>query len=74
MDWNDRASAARAFVKRYGWTFPSALDASGATGNAYGIQGLPTTFVVDRDGRIASELRGPQTAASIEAALHAADR
>ncbi len=68
VDWEDDRGAALAFVKRYGWTFP-VLRADGLSGGRYGVIGLPTTLVLDRAGRIASILRGPQTAADLARAL-----
>jgi hypothetical protein len=44
----------------------------GRVGDAYGIIGLPTTFVLDSRGRIATVLRGPQEAGTIRRALIAA--
>lgn len=74
VDWNDTRAGAREFIDRYGWTFTNLRDASGSVGDAYGIQGLPTTVVVDAGGRIATTLHGPQTAASVQAALRSAER
>jgi thiol-disulfide isomerase/thioredoxin len=34
-------------------TFPILHDADGAAAEAYGIQGLPTTLLIDRQGRVA---------------------
>jgi cytochrome c biogenesis protein CcmG, thiol:disulfide interchange protein DsbE len=67
--WNDGMSSARDFVKRYGWRFPTLYDSNGPSGDRYGIQGLPTTFIVDSDGRIDDVLRGPQDAATVRQAL-----
>jgi cytochrome c biogenesis protein CcmG, thiol:disulfide interchange protein DsbE len=67
--WNDGMSAARSFVKRYGWRFPTLFDTNGTAGDKYGIQGLPTTFIVDSGGRIEKVLRGPQEAATVRQAL-----
>jgi peroxiredoxin len=67
--WDDRRAATLAFVKRYGWTMPVLEDASGTTGNAYGIVGLPATFVLDANGRIVRRLNGPQTLAGLLAAV-----
>src|SRR5262249_2886230 len=39
---------------------PLALDPSNATFQAFGIRGLPTTVIVDREGRIASRSRPEQ--------------
>jgi cytochrome c biogenesis protein CcmG, thiol:disulfide interchange protein DsbE len=74
VDWSDNPGNARAFVHRFGWSYSNLRDASGAVGNDYGIQGLPTTFVLDRRGRIAAILRGPQTKTSLTRALAAASR
>lgn len=65
----DEREAALKFIAEYGWTFPNLRAASGSLGAGYPIVGLPTTFIVGSDGRIARVLRGPQTAADIAAAL-----
>ena len=49
--------------------FPNLRDAAGTVGTNYGLTGLPTTFILDRDGRIAAALSGPQTVAKVERAL-----
>jgi thiol-disulfide isomerase/thioredoxin len=73
VDWDDGAAAARAFVRRYGWSFPVLADDEGTTGERYGLAGLPTTFVLDPSGDIVRTLRGPQTTATfVQAALGAA--
>lgn len=41
-----------AFVERLGLTFPVLLDPRGATERLYAVDALPTTFLIDRDGRI----------------------
>ncbi len=68
VDWEDDRTAALAFVHRYGWTFPNLRAAAGSAGR-YGVLGLPMTIIVDRNGRIAEVLRGPQTAADLARAL-----
>lgn len=72
VDWADARAGAQGFVQRFGWTFPNLRDAGGTVGNSYGLAGLPTTFVLDPNGRIVASLTGPQTEASLEAALSAA--
>lgn len=69
VDWSDSSGGARAFIRRYAWRFPNLRDANGTTGDAYGIRGLPTTFIVNPSGQIADVLRGPQSAADIQRAL-----
>jgi thiol-disulfide isomerase/thioredoxin len=72
VDWNDARSSARRFIAHYGWRFPNLHDGDGAVGNEYGLSGLPTTFVLDRAGRLVRALRGPQTVASLTRALRLA--
>ena len=74
VNWNDRANNARGFIRQNGWTFPNLRDGDGGVGSAYRLSGLPNTFVLDRDGRIARVLLGPQTAARFQAALRAVER
>jgi thiol-disulfide isomerase/thioredoxin len=69
VDWSDALRGARAFIRRYGWSFPNVRDAEGTVGNAYRLTGLPTTFVVDARGRIRTVLRGPQSELSLQTAL-----
>ena len=44
-------------------------DAEGTVGNDYRLTGLPTTFVLDANGRIRSVLRGPQTPSTLARAM-----
>lgn len=74
VDWSDAASGARAFIRRYAWTFPNVRDAEGTVGNDYRMTDLPTTFVLDGHGRIRAALRGPQSVQSLTRALHGVER
>jgi thiol-disulfide isomerase/thioredoxin len=69
VDYTDAAGSARRFIARHGWHFPILADPDGHTGDAYGLAGLPTTFLVDADGRIVRRLTGPQTAAGLLRAI-----
>jgi cytochrome c biogenesis protein CcmG, thiol:disulfide interchange protein DsbE len=69
VDWSDGRSGARAFVKRYAWTFPNLRDGEGLVGNDYRLTDLPSTFVIDPSGRIRAVLRGPQSERSLGRAL-----
>ena len=46
------------FVEEYGLTFPILLDPTGGTERLYGVTGLPTTFLIDREGRIRAREMG----------------
>ena len=41
------------FVDRYGLTFPVLMDVTGEVSQQFGVQSLPTSFFVDKEGRIA---------------------
>ncbi len=72
VDWDDAAGPARAFIRKHGWKFPVLADTSGSAGEKYGLVGLPTSFVLDPQGRIVKTFRGPQSVASLRAALREA--
>jgi cytochrome c biogenesis protein CcmG/thiol:disulfide interchange protein DsbE len=59
VDVQDVESDARAFARKYGLTYPMLRDGPGDTRDDLGILGLPETFVIDRQGRIAAVQRGP---------------
>jgi cytochrome c biogenesis protein CcmG/thiol:disulfide interchange protein DsbE len=69
VDWSDEAASARGFIRKYHWSFSNLRDGEGSVGYAYGLTGLPTTFVVGADGRIEQTLRGPQTEQTLVRAL-----
>jgi cytochrome c biogenesis protein CcmG/thiol:disulfide interchange protein DsbE len=73
VDWNDPADSAREFIAKSGWRYPILRDPTQKVGTEYGLNGLPTTFVLDADGNIVETLRGPQTAAKLHQALAAAE-
>jgi cytochrome c biogenesis protein CcmG, thiol:disulfide interchange protein DsbE len=70
VDWDDAGGPARAFVRKHGWTFPVLADTDGSVGESYGVTtGLPTSFVLDPEGRIVATFRGPQSEAKLRQAL-----
>ncbi len=69
VDWDDAAGPARAFIRKHGWKFPVLADTSGTAGEKYGLVGLPTSFVLDAQGRIVTTFRGPQSVAILRRAL-----
>jgi cytochrome c biogenesis protein CcmG/thiol:disulfide interchange protein DsbE len=52
--------AVRRYARELGLSFPLVLDAGGAINRAYGVIGLPTTFMVARDGRAVAFAVGPR--------------
>ena len=67
--FNDTLAAASAFAHHYGSLYPSIVDPNGVLANRYGVTSPPTTFVIDRHGRVAATLVGPVSAAQLEGVL-----
>lgn len=66
INYKDQPDNARRFLGRYGNPFAAAgADTSGRAGIDWGVYGVPETFVVGRDGRIAYKLVGPVTPENI---------
>ena len=74
VDYTDAAGSAKAFIARHRWRFGILADPDGRVGDAYGLNGLPTTFIVDADGRIVQRLTGPQSAVGLLRALRRLER
>ena len=60
-------AAVRKYSKELGLTFPLVLDSRGEINSAYGVIGLPTTFLIARDGRAVALAVGPKEWASAPA-------
>lgn len=50
----------REYAKELGLTFPLILDPPGKINSAYGVIGLPTTFLMGRNGRAVALAIGPR--------------
>ena len=53
-------STIREYAKELGLTFPLILDPKGTINAAYGVIGLPTTFLIGRNGRAVALAIGPR--------------
>ena len=70
INYKDEPDNARRFLGRYGDPFAAAgADLNGRAGIEWGVYGVPETFVVGRDARIAYKLVGPITADNINTVL-----
>jgi cytochrome c biogenesis protein CcmG, thiol:disulfide interchange protein DsbE len=61
VNYQDRQAAARDFLGRFRHTFPNGPDVGSKVAIAYGVYGVPETFFIDRDGRIAHKHVGEIT-------------
>ncbi len=64
--FQDRSSAARAFMERNGATWPALMDPDEQVARAYNIFAPPETYFIGRDGRIVARHIGQFTAGSLE--------
>jgi cytochrome c biogenesis protein CcmG, thiol:disulfide interchange protein DsbE len=70
INYKDDAGNARRFLGRYGDPFAAAgADQSGRAAIEWGVYGVPETFVVGRDARIAYKLVGPITPENFDSLL-----
>lgn len=60
-------ATARAFIDKLGVDYQTLLDEDGAVARRYGVRGLPTTFLIGRDGRLLGRILGESSAAAFEA-------
>lgn len=56
----------QAFVQQYDLGYPVLLDTQNAVANRYGVQAIPTSFFIDRQGVIRAEVSMPLYPALIE--------
>ena len=70
INYKDDPENARRFLGRYGNPFAAAgADQNGRAAIEWGVYGVPETFVVGRDARIAYKLVGPITADNFDTVL-----
>ncbi len=70
INYKDQPDNARRFLGRYGNPFAAAgSDGNGRASMEWGVYGVPETFIVGRDGRIAYKLVGPITPANLQAVV-----
>ena len=67
VDVKDLTGDALGFHNQYGLTFPTVRDGEGNIEGPYGTTGVPESFIIDRNGKIAAALRGPLTTAGASA-------
>lgn len=73
LNTRDKPEPAKAFIKRFGLTFPNLSDPDGRL--QLGFRGtlppaaIPSTLVIDREGRVAARIIGPLEAQSTLQAL-----
>jgi len=59
IDVMDDKNNATEFIKQVGVTYTNLYDPSGEVSKKYGVIGLPATFFIDKEGKIAYKNYGP---------------
>lgn len=57
ITYRDTTGDAEQFVRQHHINYPVVRDVSGSFARAYGADGIPETFVIDRNGRVAAARR-----------------
>jgi cytochrome c biogenesis protein CcmG/thiol:disulfide interchange protein DsbE len=67
--YKDADSRAQAFLDEFDVTYPSTVERGNRTARAYGVTGVPETFVVDQQGLLVRHFLGPITQAQLSQEL-----
>jgi cytochrome c biogenesis protein CcmG, thiol:disulfide interchange protein DsbE len=67
--FDDTVSSATGFAAYYGSLYPSIVDPGGVIANSYGVESPPTTFVINRQGRVAATLLGATNVKQLSAVV-----
>ena len=65
VDVADKNAAARDYIQKYGWTYPSVADPTYEIRRGFGLLGQPDTILYDSTGKQVWEAPGAITAASL---------
>jgi peroxiredoxin len=57
-DWPSSVSAARSYLRRMGVTYPVVEDPDSQLARAFAIQGIPSSVIVDRQGKLRFRILG----------------
>jgi len=76
VDIGEDINTVRRFIQNNKYTFPVLLDTNNKVSNVYGIEAIPTTYILDREGKIIARVVGsiswdtPQAVAAFDALLN----
>jgi peroxiredoxin len=66
VDVGESEFAVTKFAERHQLTFPIVIDTQGDVMTAYGVNPLPVTFLIDKDGKVVKSYTGQLTEAVIK--------
>ncbi len=68
----DKESDALRFMETYRVPYAVGRDGNGAVGRSYAVEATPTTYVIDRAGRVASGKTGAAEPAELDRLIESA--
>lgn len=69
VDYLDQEPLNLQWLEQYGITYPNGPDIQGRIYSAYGVGGLPETFVIDQQGNVTKAFVGATTRAALSAEI-----
>jgi cytochrome c biogenesis protein CcmG/thiol:disulfide interchange protein DsbE len=66
IDSRDLSGDGRAFVRRFGLSYPQLRDGDGATAHDFGTTGVPENYLVDPRGKVRLRVVGPVAEEQLE--------
>ena len=54
----DKDGPAKKYIEEYKLSFPVGRDADGKIGDLYGIEAVPTTLLIGKDGKLVDRVEG----------------
>lgn len=72
INMQDARSDARTFIEEFNLTYPTVREPARETAEAYGATGIPETYFLTADGRVAGRHIGPIEADELRAGIRAA--
>ena len=72
VDFQDQSEDAQQFLAELGISYPVVRDADSRTALAFGLRGVPETFVIDPTGQVVDRVIGPVDADGLAARIRTA--
>ena len=64
VDVRERKDEVSSFIEKNDYTFPVLLDSRGKVANMYDVRAYPTSFLIDREGKVVGKAVGAREWAS----------
>ncbi len=74
VNYADNRANASAHIAEFDITYPNGTDEGKRISQAYGVRGVPETFIIDANGNLQDSFIGPPPEAQLRAAIESARR